>query len=102
MTIRFASPVIAAPASRAIRSSAASSPSSPSSSGQVASSVVAAQRRVRGAGDPLELVVGEHRVVEDELDGVLGALGEQVALGADPRSRGSSRSTRAPSRSAGW
>ena len=44
-----------------------------------------AQRRVRGAGDPLELGVGEHRVLEHELHRVLGTLGEHVALGADPR-----------------
>ena len=38
-----------------------------------------ADRRVRRAGDPLELLVAEDRVVEDELVRVLGGLGEQVS-----------------------
>ena len=44
-----------------------------------------AQRGVRRAGDSLELLVVQHRVAQHELDCVLGALGEHVALGADPR-----------------
>ena len=57
--------------------------------GQVMSMIRLRDRRVLGVADAGEVGVGEDRVLEDELAGVLGRLGEEVAGGADAALAGS-------------
>ena len=67
-------------------------PSGPSATGQVMSIVCALEDVAADLAHGLELVVAEDRLVEDQLVGVGRALVEEVALAAEARSTGSSRS----------